>query len=130
MADAAKILLIIGGIYNLGFGVFHLMFWRIFRWKRDLVKLNFVNRGIMQILNLCLTFMFFVMAYVSFFHMADMLETSLGRAMLIAISLFWFLRMIEQTIFFGIRNKQANIYTVLFSLGCLFYLVPFVIVML
>ena len=45
----SETLLIIGGIYNLLFAFFHLLFWKIFDWKTDLASLTSVNRAIMQI---------------------------------------------------------------------------------
>jgi len=54
-----KQLLIAGSIYNLLFAIFHILFWKIFR-KTQLNKLDFLNRGIMQVLNLCLTFCFLI----------------------------------------------------------------------
>jgi len=78
-----------GGIFNLGFVIFHLMFWRLFRWKQDLALLTVINRAVMQILNLCLMFMFLVMAYVSLFHAPELLSTNLGRTLLVAFSTFW-----------------------------------------
>lgn len=68
MNDLSEGMILLGGFYNLGFAIFHLMFWRLFRWKRDLSSLTFINRSVMQILNLCLTFVFLLMAYISFFN--------------------------------------------------------------
>lgn len=124
MSNLADTMLVLGGIYNLGFAIFHLGFWRIFRWKEDLVSLTRINRAIMQVLNLRLTFVFLVMAYVSFFHRTDLLGTGLGTALLTAFSLFWFLRMIEQVIFFGLKNQVSMVFTLLFLLGSLIYLMP------
>ena len=78
----------------------------------------------MQVLNLCLTFVFLVMAYVSFFHTSELIQTSLGETLLIAFSLFWFLRMIEQVVFFGIKNKMSDAFTLVFLLGSVIYLLP------
>ncbi len=50
--------IIICGIYSFLFGIFHLFFWRFFKWKKDLAKLSQVNKGIVQILNIQLIFSF------------------------------------------------------------------------
>jgi hypothetical protein len=126
MNDLSETTIMIGGVYNLGFAIFHLMFWRIFRWKKDLSRLTFINRSVMQILNLCLTFMFLVIAYVSFSHSSELVQTNLGKTLLVGFSLFWFLRMIEQVIFFGIRNSISIILTLIFLFGCVIYLVPLI----
>jgi hypothetical protein len=119
--------LFIGGIFNLGFVVFHLLFWRLFRWKQDLALLTPINRAVMQILNLCLTFMFVVMAYVSFFHATELIATNLGKTLLILFSIFWFLRMIEQVIFFGIQHRASLALTLIFLGGSVIYLMPVLI---
>ena len=40
MANLTPTLLVAGGIFNLCFAVFHLCFWRLFRWKEDLASLT------------------------------------------------------------------------------------------
>jgi len=126
MNDLSGVMILIGGFYNLGFAIFHLMFWRLFRWKRDLSSLTFINRSVMQILNLCLTFVFLLMAYISFFNTSELIQTNLGKALLVGFSLFWFLRMIEQIIFFGIRNLISIALTLVFLFGCVIYLIPLI----
>ena len=117
-------LIVAGGIFCLGFAVFHLFFWRLFHWKEDLASLTAINRAVMQIMNLCLMFIFLAMAYVSFFHTLEMASTSLGRTLLVAFSLLWLLRAVEQVIFFGIRNRLSVAFTLIFLLGSLIYAVP------
>jgi len=124
MNNFTETIIFVGGVYNLGFAVFHLMFWRLFRWKKDMASLTFTNRSIMQILNLCLIFIFLVMAYVSFFHSPELIQTSLGKTILILFSLFWFLRTIEQVIFFGVKTRVSVAFTMGFLLGSMIYLVP------
>lgn len=117
-------LLIIGGILHLGFAVLHLFFWRIFHWDVELAWLSKVNRQGMQILNLCLIFVFLVMAYVSFFHPRDMIGTPLGKTLLVAFSLFWLLRTFEQVVFFGLRTAPSIAFTFLFLTVGVIYLLP------
>ena len=117
-------LIVAGGVFCLGFAVFHLFFWRLFRWKEDLASLTAINRAVMQIMNLCLLFIFLAMAYVSFFHTPEMASTGLGRTLLVAFSLLWLLRAVEQVIFFGIRNRLSVAFTLIFLLGSLIYALP------
>ena len=117
-------LLIIGGIFHFGFAVFHLFFWRLFNWKKDLTRLTFVNRAVMQILNLSLTFVFLVVGYISIFYSNELLTTNLGKVILVAISAFWFFRTIEQIIFFGVKEIRSNILTIIFIVGFIIYLIP------
>ena len=120
-------MILIGGIYSVAFAIFHLMFWRLFRWKKDLVSLNIVNRGVMQILNLCLTFVFLIFAYISIFHSLELLTTNIGKSLLLLISVFWFLRAIEQIIFFRLKKKASVALFVVFIVGVMIYLYPFIV---
>jgi hypothetical protein len=124
---ASENIVFIGGIYNLLFAFFHLMFWKLFGWKEDLAKLTFINRQVMQILNLCLTFVFLLFSYISFIHTSEMLTTSLGRILLLLISIFWLLRAIEQVFFFGLKNRGSIAFFVIFLLGTMIYLYAFTI---
>ena len=131
-------LIIFGGIFHLGFVVFHRFFWRLFKWKparrseyfstleggKDLSSLNFINRAVMQILNLCLIFVFLTAGLISIFYAHDLVFTSLGKILIISISAFWFIRLIEQIIYFGLRKKLSVILSALFALGSIVYIVP------
>ena len=124
MNYSANTILFIVGVFNLGFAVFHLMFWKIFHWKDDLTSLTHINRSIMQILNLRLTFVFLIMAYLSFFHKVEMVSTNIGKALLISFSLFWFFRALEQVIFFGVKNRISFALTLIFFAGGILYMLP------
>ncbi len=124
MNDVAQVSLVAGGIFNLGFAVFHLLFWRLFDWKKDLASLTALNRSVMQILNLCLTFLLLVMGYISLFLRRELLSTELGKTLLIAMALFWFLRMLEQIFVFEVRNRLSSAFTLLFFLGSILYILP------
>ncbi len=119
-----EILIKAGGIYSLGFVIFHLLFWRIFDWDRDLRSLSFLNRAIMQVVNLSLTFVFFIFGYISLMHTRELLESSLGHSLLLLIALFWFLRAIEQVVFFKLKHWGSVAFLAVFLLGSLLYGIP------
>jgi len=121
-------IIILGGIYNICFIVFHLFFWKIFNWKEELQKIRFINRGVMQVLNLCLTFAFFIFAFISIFFTQEMINTNLGKTLLLLISIFWFLRAIEQIIFFKLKTIVSVIFLIVFICGTIIYLLPFILI--
>jgi len=106
-----------GGLFAAAFAVFHLFFWKLFRWNTDLAKLTSLNRAIVQVLNLSLTFVFVIFAYLAFAHSAEVLSTALGRALLFSIAALWYLRAIEQIVFFGLRSRLSMMFFVIFLLG-------------
>lgn len=120
----AEKLVMLGGVFHLGFAVFHLFFWRLFHWSKDLRSLHPINRGVMQILNLCLTFLFLVVAWISFAHSEDLVGSALGRTLLAAFALFWLLRAAEQVWFFRLRHPASAALFAIFLLGTGLYGVP------
>ncbi len=117
--------ILVGGIYNIGFVIFHLMFWKLLHWNKDLASLSFINRQVMQIFNLCLIFVFLIFAYISLFHTGELLRSGLGKTLLLLMAIFWLLRAIEQIYFFGLRNKGSAAFFGVFFLGAVFYFYPF-----
>lgn len=124
MITLSEKLLLVGGMIHIGFAVLHIFFWRLFHWDVELAWLSKINREAIQIFNLCLIFVFLVIAYVSFFHSRDMLGTPLGKTLLVAFSLFWLLRMLEQIVFFGLRTAPSIAYTFAFLATGILYLLP------
>jgi len=119
-----KILLIIGGIINVMMVLFHLSFWKIFNWSESLKCLNFMDRGIIQVLNVHVAFAVLVFAVVSIFYYKELISTKLGKIMLISISVYYFLRAANQLIFFDITELSS----IIIFIGCIIigaiYLVP------
>ena len=117
-------LLKVGGIYSFGFVVFHLMFRCIFNWKEDLRSLSLLNKAIMQVMNLSLTFAFVIFGYISLFHSAELIGSSLGHSLLTLIALFWLLRAVEQVVFFKLKHWGSVIFFLIFLLGAALYGIP------
>jgi hypothetical protein len=78
-----KALIISGGLFGLGFFIFHIFFWKLFDWKKDLGSLTPINRGVMPVLNLCLMICFLIFAYVSLFHTEELLKNGISIAFFI-----------------------------------------------
>ena len=116
----------IGGTYCMAFVIFHLLFWKIFKWREDLASLSFINQAVMQVLNISLTIAFFIFGYISLFHASELQTTSLGRSLLLLISIFWLLRAIQQIMFFGMKNKISILFFIIFVAGFVIYLVPYI----
>jgi hypothetical protein len=120
-------LIFICGVYSLAFAIFHIFFWRIFEWKNQLKKLSFVNRGIMQILNLQLTYFFLFVALICFLYPSALANTEIGNTFLAGISLFWLSRTVEQFIFFKTNNKYVQLLTIIFVAGAVLYALPVIL---
>ena len=119
-----NILLSIGGFYCIAFFIFHLSFWKLFRWKTDLQRITPINRAVIQVLNLRLTYVFLFVGIMLFLFQVELLETKLGKFFLIAMSIFWFMRAIEQIIFFSRKKMVSWMMFVLFTIGGALFLIP------
>ncbi len=119
-----ELLIKAGGIYNIVLVIFHLLFWRIFNWKEDFRSLSFLNRAIMQVLNLSLTLAFVIFSYISLVHTKELISTSLGQSLLGLIALFWLARSVEQVVFFKLKNWRSIAFLVFFLVGTVLYAVP------
>lgn len=113
-----------GGVFNAVAAVFHLAFPRLFNWQEDLRTLTFENRGIVRMLNQCLSLVLIVFAYVSLLHTEDLLSFGLGLSLMAAIALFWLARALQQVVIFRLRRWSSRLLFLVFLLESLLYGVP------
>lgn len=121
-----ELLMYVGGVYCVALILFHLLFPKIFAWGEQLPRLNTLNRAIMQVLNLSLTFVFGILAYLSFAHADELLHTQMGRVVLGALALFWLFRSVLQVVFFKLDHWGSWAFLAFFFSGALIYGVPVV----
>lgn len=112
------------GLHSFGFAAFHLAFWKLFDWKRDLQRVSFATRAVTQILNLRLIYVFLGIGVLCFVFTRELHETPLGRAVLVFMSLFWVGRTIEQFVFLRINKALVHALTALFVLGAALFAAP------
>ena len=119
-------ILFICGIYNLLFAIFHILFWKIFNWKKDLKRISIASRAIMQILNIRVIYIFLLMAFIYLFYPEQLIETRIGYILFIGFTVFWIGRTIEQFIFLKVRSKMVNVLTIVFIIGIIIHLTPLI----
>ena len=114
------------GIYNLTFAVFHICFWKIFKWNEDLKRTSTASRAIIQILNIRLIYIFILMAFIYFIYPEQLLGSKIGFVLLLGFLGFWIGRTIEQFIFLRIKSKMVTTLTIVFLIGIIIHLLPLV----
>jgi len=119
-------LIYIGGALHLAFAVFHIFFWKLFNWKESLRKTTPVNKGVMQVMNLCLIYLFLAFAFLSFFHAHDLLADDFGKTVLAVIAFFWLFRLIWQFEFFDWKKPLSIGLSVSFLALMMLYAIPVV----
>ena len=119
-----KTILFLCGLYSVALAIFHILFWRLFKWKTELDKLNFANRAIIQILNSRIIYFFLFVAFICFVYPGELITSDLGRAFLTGVSLFWVGRTIEQFVFLKANNKFIHVLTIVFIAGATLFALP------
>lgn len=91
----------IGGLLSVMLGIGHCFFYRSFGWKKDFEKIRLVTSKVLYTIHLFLIPIFFFFGYVSWAHTKELAGgTSLGIALTSFYSIFWFIRLLWQIIYF------------------------------
>ena len=112
------------GLHSLLFALFHVGFWKIFKWNKELKKLDVINSGVMQILNVQIIYYFLFVAFICMAFPVELQGTKLGNAFLLSCSLFWAIRTVQQFIFFKANNYATYILTAFFIAGIVLFALP------
>jgi hypothetical protein len=126
MEKLRKILVIIGGINSLIWGLFHISFWfaPFLDWKNELIKLTQINSNVMQMLNIGIVVFLLSFGVVMLSYRKEILNFALGRALLIIFALFWLARLVGE---FAFPGGSIMLGLILF-LCVLIYLIPAIII--
>ncbi len=116
-----KTMLRIGGAINLLFVLFHLAMVQSI--GDALASLSPDIRATVSTLNVNTAFILLIFAYLAIFRWQDLLTTRLGNILAIAISLFWFLRGVNQVVFYGLTSLGLPMILLCLAIGLL-HLVP------
>lgn len=93
--------------------LFHIGFWKIWDWNTELEKLSFTNKWIMPILNVQIIYYFIFTAVICFAFHKELFTTNLGKCFLMSTAGFWFIRAIQQFVFWEL-GAVSTIIGVLF----------------
>lgn len=94
-------LLIIGGSLNVIMAVFHMSFWHLFNWSKELPKLSPENQEIIPMLNVAWIYTILCNAFMSF-YLAGLKQTSfLQKALMAIIGGGYLLRVVFGYPYFG-----------------------------
>ena len=121
-----KTIIFLCGLYSIAFAIFHILFWKLFNWQKELEKLSLANKAIVQILNTRIIYFFIFVAFICFMYPDELLTSNLGKAFLMGVSIFWLGRTIEQFVFFKRKNKYVHMLTIIFIVGTILFALPLV----
>jgi hypothetical protein len=121
MPSQPPVWILSAGAFNLALALFHVCFWRLFKWPLSLAPSGTLNRGVTQILNLAIAYLFSLSAFVCFFFPADLVQTALGHFWLLAMAIFWLARALVQPAYFGLRHPASLALFGVFVLGAVIH---------
>ena len=81
----------------------HIIFPKYFNWKSELKGLSLFNRQVMYVHTFFIAFTVFLMGVLCLTSPQELLHTSLGQSITLALGVFWLIRLIIQ--FFGYSSK-------------------------
>ncbi len=116
--------MLLAALFNAGFGAFHIFFWRVFGWPASLEPSGQINSGVTQILNLCLTFVFFAAAVWLVMLYSDGADADEQSGLMLTIAAFWLFRAGLQPIYFSLRHPASAALFALFLIGSAIHAVP------
>lgn len=127
----SELLLKIGGIYNILCALLHVVFPKMFKWDKILESLprdkRLVIRPSLHIMNWCMAVFWLIFAYVALVHTSELLMPGLGRTLLVALVIFWVIRIfVLQPLYIGVKNRASWQMIAFFLVGLILFAVPLV----
>jgi hypothetical protein len=98
-----QIHLIIVGIIFILLAFIHIVFPKYFEWEKEFRSLSLANRQIMKIHTVFIALTVFLMGLLCLTSGNDLMETSLGKKIILGLAIFWTTRLVFQ--FFGYSSK-------------------------
>jgi len=91
------------GILLILLALLHFFFPKRFNWEQELSSLSLINRQLMYIHSFFIAFVIFLMGLLCLTSANELLNTGLGKRILLGLAIFWVVRLIVQ--FFGYSSK-------------------------
>ena len=103
-------LLFASGVYHVAWALFDSFWPHFFAWKRTLAALDDINRSLLYILSRLIILLYLYIATLSLFFQDALLGTTIGKSVLIFVTVYWAFRAFMQIQFFGFaRADRMNI---------------------
>jgi hypothetical protein len=95
--------LIIIGIIFIILALIHIIFPKYFEWEKEFRSLSLINRQIMKVHTIFIAFNVFLMGLLLLTSSNELIETNLGKKIILGLAIFWTFRLVIQ--FFGYSSK-------------------------
>jgi hypothetical protein len=113
----SSLLAVLTAFYQLYFAVFHLRFWKRYRWDFDLRHASQFTRKIIRILSILLALQLMTFALILVCFRESVAGNPTGIAVLLQIAAFWGARLVLHCIFFDGLHARSIRWSLVFALG-------------
>jgi len=96
-----KIWLQIAGAIQILLGLIHILFPWYFNWKKELPKLNLINKQMMEVHTFYVALTVLLLGLLSVFYADELFKEALGEAVTSGIGLFWAIRLVLQFVWYS-----------------------------
>lgn len=100
-------MIVAAGLFNLAIAVFHVLIGRVLGWPKKLEVLDRSNRAAMRFLNIALIVLLTTIGLSFIFFTNDVRATPLGQFLVVAMLMFWFVRLILQPMYLGWLSRSS-----------------------
>jgi hypothetical protein len=87
------------GVLLIALGLVHIVFPKYFNWDKELKSLSLINRQMMTVHTFFIALTVLLMGLLCLTSSAELIETNLGKKILLGLGIFWTVRLVIQ--FFG-----------------------------
>lgn len=103
------------GLVNVFFLVFHVLFYGIFGWEKSLACLSRFDWAIFMTYHAIVILAIGAMAVICLFYARYLLQTALGKPVLVFFALFYIVRIAAEFLFFG-YSGASSVYVIVMCL--------------
>lgn len=108
MKTQTKMFLIrIAGVLSILFTLLHIAFYWIFNWTQDLNSLNLSNKAVLLTLNVVVILLLLYSSIISFVYTRQLIETIVGKSLLLFLSSFYIARIVCEFTYFGFSMPES-----------------------
>lgn len=117
MIASAMVLTVLTALYQIYFAVFHLRFWKRYKWDFDLRHASEFTRKIVRMLSFVLALQLATYALILLWFHDGIATNPIGIAVLLQIAAFWAARLGLHLFFFGGLHAASVRWLSVFAVG-------------
>jgi len=125
MKTQTKLLLIhIAGVFSILFTLFHAGFYWIFNWSKTLIVMNPIDKAILLTFNLIGILLLLYSVILSLGFARQLIETTVGKSLLLFFTLFYVVRIFSEFAYFGFRMPGSIVIIVMCLIPAVCFSLP------